>query len=60
MGALIFDFALLAICIIAFTALMGSITNIFGMKIFGRGNVNRFTSKSSSIQSGWRSVGGKK
>lgn len=56
----IIDFLLLAVVIIGITALNGIITNVFGMKIFGRGQVNKFTSKTSHIQSGWKQVGGKK
>ncbi|MDE5412633.1 hypothetical protein [Alkalihalobacterium chitinilyticum] len=59
MANLVIDFILLALCIIGLTALMGTITNVFGMKIFGRGNVDKFKTKSSSIQSGWKKVGGR-
>lgn len=54
----IIDFILLALLIIGITAFNGIITNVFGMKIFGRGDVNRFTSTNAQTQTGWRKVGG--
>ncbi|WP_209125797.1 hypothetical protein [Alkalihalobacillus sp. BA299] len=60
MGNFVIDFILLSLCIIGLTALMGTITNLFGMKIFGRGSVDKFKLKSSSVQTGWKKVGGKK
>ncbi|WP_078555174.1 hypothetical protein [Bacillus alkalicellulosilyticus] len=59
MTAFIVDFLLLAAIVIGLTALNGILTNVFGMKILGRGQVDRYTTKSAATQTGWRKVGGK-
>ncbi|WP_078430348.1 hypothetical protein [Alkalihalobacterium alkalinitrilicum] len=59
MDNFVIDFILLAVFIIGLTALMGTITNVFGMKVFGRGNVNKFKNTSTNVQTGWKKVGGK-
>ena len=56
----IVDLSLLAFLIIVITALMGVVSVNIGTKLFGRGQVDRYTSKSASTQAGWRKVGGRK
>lgn len=58
--AFIIDFVLLGILVIGITAFNGVITNVLGMKLFGRKNVNRFVETNAATQSGWRKVGGAK
>ncbi len=59
MTELLIDLGLLAILVVAITALMGVFSVNLGTKLFGRGQVDRYTSKSASTQTGWRKVGGK-
>lgn len=60
MAGYITDFTIVALLIIGFTALMGSITNGIGEKLFGGKRRSEFADKSASVQTGWKNVGGKR
>ncbi|KKK36970.1 hypothetical protein WQ57_16430 [Mesobacillus campisalis] len=60
MGAYILDLSIIAILVIGITALNGVVTNRIGISLFGGKEKNRFVDKSTSIQTGWKTVGGEK
>lgn len=60
MAGYITDLTIVALLVIGITALMGVITNGIGEKIFGGKENSKFVDKSASMQTGWKSVGGKK
>ncbi|RFU68020.1 hypothetical protein D0469_13080 [Peribacillus saganii] len=60
MGGYIADVTMVALLIIAFTAVMGVVTNGIGEKLFGGKKYTEFTEPSERVQTGWKSVGGKK
>ncbi len=60
MPAYIFDMTIVAILVIGITALMGVLTNGIGEKFFGGKNKSEYVDKSTSMQTGWKNVGGNK
>lgn len=58
MAGYIMDLTIVAVLIIAITALMGVILNGIGTKVFGGKNKSEFVDKSERMQTGWKSVGG--
>lgn len=58
MGGYIMDFAIVAVMIIAITALMGVILQGIGTKVFGGKNKNLYVEKSQRMQTDWKNVGG--
>lgn len=52
------DLAIVAIMIIAITALMGVALNGIGTKVFGGKSRSEFVDKSTKIQTGWKNIGG--
>lgn len=54
----IIDLSIVAVLIIAITALMGVMLNGIGTKIFGGKDRSLFVDKSTKIQTGWKKVGG--
>jgi hypothetical protein len=60
MGAYIIDLTIIALLVIGITALNGVVTNRIGISLFGGKEKNRFVEKSTSIQTGWKNVGGGK
>lgn len=54
------DLTIVALLIVALTALMGVITNGIGEKFFGGKQKSEFVDKSASMQTGWKYVGGGK
>ncbi|GLB58914.1 hypothetical protein [Cytobacillus sp. NCCP-133] len=54
------DLTIVALLIIGFTALLGVLTNGIGEKVFGGKNKSEFVDQSARMQTGWKSVGGKK
>ncbi|MBN8199137.1 hypothetical protein [Bacillus sp. NTK034] len=54
------DLTIVALLIIGFTALLGVLTNGIGEKLFGGKNKSEFVDQSARVQTGWKSVGGKK
>ncbi|AND38979.1 MULTISPECIES: hypothetical protein [Cytobacillus] len=54
------DLTIVALLIIGFTALLGVLTNGIGEKVFGGKNKSEFVDQSARVQTGWKSVGGKK
>jgi hypothetical protein len=60
MAGYLTDLTIVALLIVGITALMGVITNGVGEKFFGGKNKSEFVDKSASMQTGWKSVGGKK
>jgi hypothetical protein len=54
------DLTIVALLIIGITALMGVMLNGVGEKFFGGKSKSEFVEKSASIQTGWKSVGGKR
>lgn len=59
-GAYMFDLAIVALCIIGITAMVGVLTNSIGIFLFGGKKKSEFVDQSQSIQVGWNSVGGKR
>ncbi len=60
MGEYFADLAIIAILVIGITALNGVITNGIGTRFFGGRNKNRNVERSTSIQTGWKQVGGER
>ena len=60
MGAYITDLTIVALLIIALTALMGVITNSIGEKVFGGKRRAEFVDESAKYRTGWKAVGGKR
>ncbi|MEH7356825.1 hypothetical protein V7150_25290 [Neobacillus drentensis] len=60
MGAYITDLTIVALLIIALTALMGVITNSIGEKVFGGKRRTEFVDESAKYRTGWKAVGGKR
>jgi hypothetical protein len=60
MGGYIIDLTIIALLVIGITALNGVVTNRIGISLFGGKEKNRFVDKSTSIQTGWKNVGGGK
>jgi len=60
MGAYITDLTIVALLIIALTALMGVITNSIGEKVFGGKLRTEFVDESAKYRTGWKAVGGKR
>ncbi|WHY78987.1 hypothetical protein QNH20_07595 [Neobacillus sp. WH10] len=58
MGAYITDLTIVALLIIALTALMGIITNSIGEKVFGGKRRTEFVDESAKYRTGWKAVGG--
>lgn len=58
MAGYIMDLTIVAVLIIAITALMGVMLNGIGTKVFGGKNRRQFVEKSESMQTGWKNVGG--
>jgi hypothetical protein len=58
MAGYIMDLTIVAVLIIAITALMGVMLNGIGTKVFGGRNKRHFVEKSESMQTGWKNVGG--
>ncbi|WP_026582718.1 hypothetical protein [Bacillus sp. J33] len=54
------DLTIVALLIIGFTAFLGVLTNGIGEKVFGGKNKTQFVDQSARVQTGWKSVGGKK
>ncbi|NMH71866.1 hypothetical protein HF078_02145 [Bacillus sp. RO2] len=54
------DFTIVAILVIGITAVMGVLTNGIGEKLFGGKKGSESFDKSTSMQAGWKSVGGGK
>lgn len=54
------DLTIVALLIIGITAFMGVISNGLGEKVFGGKRKSEFVDKSASIQTGWKTVGGKR
>ena len=59
MAGYIFDFLIVAILIIAITALNGVITNFIGKGLFGRKQKSVFKDATDRTQVGWKPVGGR-
>ena len=60
MGGYIVDFLIVAILVIGITATNGVLTNAIGLKFFGGKSRNKIVDQSTSLQTGWNAVGGKK
>ena len=60
MGGYITDLTIVALLIIALTALMGVITNSIGEKVFGGKRRTEFVDESAKYRTGWKAVGGKR
>lgn len=60
MAGYITDLTIVALLIVGITALMGVLTNGIGEKFFGGKHKSEFVNKSASMQTNWKSVGGKK
>ena len=60
MGGYITDLTIVTLLIVGITALMGTITNGIGEKVFGGKRRTEFVDESAKYQTGWKSVGGKK
>ncbi|EMI10159.1 MULTISPECIES: hypothetical protein [Anoxybacillus] len=60
MAQFFIDFTIVAILVIGITALMGVILNGIGENIFGGQKKRLHTAMSEHIQTGWKTVGGKK
>jgi hypothetical protein len=60
MAGYITDLTIVALVVIGLTALMGTIANTIGEKVFGGKEKSKFVDKSDSMQTGWKLVGGKK
>ncbi|SEU03083.1 hypothetical protein SAMN05421676_11525 [Salinibacillus kushneri] len=58
MGSFLLELSLLGILIIGLTAFSAVIVQFLGEKIFGRKTKSLYSSKSRSIQSNWKQVGG--
>ncbi len=56
----IMDFTIVGILVIGITAIMGIISNVVGITLLGGKSKSLFVDKSNNMQSGWKSVGGKK
>jgi hypothetical protein len=50
------DLALLALCVVGITAMMGTISQVIAVKLFGGNKVNHFVDKSKSFQQNWSPV----
>ena len=59
MTGYIFDFLIVAILIIAITALNGVITNFIGERLFGGNQKSQFKDATARTQVGWKPVGGR-
>jgi hypothetical protein len=60
MGGYIFDLTVVSLLVIGITAFMGTMANSIGEKVFGGKQKSEFVDKSSRMQTGWKTVGGKK
>lgn len=60
MAQFFIDFTIVAVLVIGITALMGVILNGIGENIFGGLKKRLHTAMSEHIQTGWKTVGGKK
>lgn len=60
MGGYITDLTIVTLLIVGITALMGTITNGIGEKVFGGKHRTEFVDESAKYQTGWKAVGGKK
>ncbi|ARA97489.1 MULTISPECIES: hypothetical protein [Geobacillus] len=54
------DFVIASALIVGITALMGSMSNTIGERLFGRNKREKHVEASRRIQQGWNFVGGKK
>ncbi|EIJ81847.1 hypothetical protein PB1_02870 [Bacillus methanolicus PB1] len=54
------DFTLVALLVIGITAIMGVFTNGIGKKFFGGNRKSELADQSAKMQTGWKSIGGKK
>ncbi|RZT23186.1 MULTISPECIES: hypothetical protein [Fictibacillus] len=50
------DLTLLALCVVGITALMGTISQVIAVKLFGGKKVSHFVDKSKSFQQNWNPV----
>ncbi|RSK48662.1 hypothetical protein [Bacillus canaveralius] len=60
MGGYIMDLTIVALLIVAITALMGVLVNGIGEKVFGGKHKTEFADQSARMQTGWKTIGGKK
>ncbi|MBB6453047.1 hypothetical protein HNQ94_001495 [Salirhabdus euzebyi] len=60
MGQFLLELSILGFLVIGLTAFSAVIVQFFGEKIFGKKKESYHTSQSSSIQTNWKSVGGRK
>ena len=60
MGEYFVDLAIIAVLVIGITALNGVITNGIGTRFFGGKSRNRNVERSTSIQAGWKHIGGER
>ena len=60
MSGYIIDLTVVALLVVGLTALMGTIMNGIGEKVFGGRNRSEFVDECAKYQTGWKSVGGKK
>jgi arginine exporter protein ArgO len=54
--AFFIDLTLLALCVVGITALMGTISHVIAVKLFGGNRVSHFVMKSKSFQQNWSPV----
>jgi hypothetical protein len=59
-NAYIFDLALVTVLVVGITAMMGTISNGIGEKIFGGKKRSEFVDQSDRFHEGWKMVGGNK
>jgi hypothetical protein len=50
------DLILLALCVVGITAMMGTISQVIAVKLFGGKKVYHFVDKSKSIQQNWNPI----
>jgi hypothetical protein len=60
MGGYIMDLTIVALLIVGITATIGVITNGIGTRFFSGSKRNEFVDQSTSLQTGWKKVGGSK
>lgn len=54
------DLIIVSLLILTLTSLLGVILNSFGVKFFGGKKKSEFVDQSAFMQTGWKSVGGKR
>ncbi|MFD0048867.1 hypothetical protein ACFVHQ_05960 [Actinomycetes bacterium NPDC127524] len=60
MAGYLVDLVIFSLLVIGITAFNGVLTNSIGEKLFGGKQRTEISSRSEGIQSGWKSVGGRK